>query len=436
MVSTPDADAAAADPAPLGGLRVLEMASFACGPFCGKLLSDLGAEVIKIEPPAQGDRVRRYGPFAHDLPDPDGGLLHLYVNQRKRSVTLNLDSAGGRELLHELAATADAIIADETPAALAARGLSVDELQAAAAPSLVWVSITPFGDEGPWSGAPESPLTTLAASGGLYVQPDGYLNRQYYGQRPPVKWGGFASEFMIAVHAATAAMAALFARDLSGEGQRVEVSKQEALMHLVRHDIDMYPVRGVQRGRAGKPGATDMGGAPATGGSPATVPIRGTMECKDGHVAFWPMEPDMVERLVKLLGDPQWSKEPWFEDPFERTEHGPEMRKTIDDWLVTLTKDEIYELEMEHGIAMSPVLDIPEVATSPQLQSRRFFKQIRTPSGESVPVPGLPFPADFSDIEDPQAPAPRLGEHTRDVLATLLGRSDDQIVRLYESGIV
>jgi crotonobetainyl-CoA:carnitine CoA-transferase CaiB-like acyl-CoA transferase len=287
-------------------------------------------------------------------------------------------------------------------------------------PALVWLDLTPFGSDGPWADFAASALTVHAASGAQYIQPTGQLNAVYFGQRPPLKWGSHASEFLVATQAATALMAALFEREFRGRGQRLEISKQEALMQIIRSDIAEYANNGVVRSRAGSP-------------QQGEILISGTMRCRDGYVAMWPLEPYMVVNLARLMGDPPWSKEAWFENPFERANHAAEIRKDIENWLLDFTMEEIHELGQTNRIAVTPVFSPKEVARSPQLASRGFFAEAYAADGRPFPLAGLPFPSDFGQ---PMAPPPEPGQDNLLVYRDILGLSLEELNRLEEAGVI
>jgi crotonobetainyl-CoA:carnitine CoA-transferase CaiB-like acyl-CoA transferase len=412
-------------PAPLAGIRVLELADTDCGPYCGRLLADLGAEVIRV------DRPRQNAALAPERP-PDSGAgaarddgFAVYVGWGKYSITLDHQTIEGRPLLRELVSACDAVICDMPPPRAEQLGLTYAAFSDANA-GLVWIDITPFGSDGPWSGFAAAPLTTQSAAGVHYLQPTGLINAPYFGERPPVRWGAHASEFLAAVQAATAVLAALFERGVSGRGQRVEVSKQEALMHIIRSDIDSFAHDGTVRTRAGGSGGGRRGGG--------QMAISGTMRCKDGYVALWPLEPYMIVNLAKLMGGPPWSKEVWFEDPFERAAHSAEIRESIEAWLLDFTMEEAYALCQANRIAISPVYSPDDVARSPQLQERGFFRQPALDSGDARALAGLPFPTDFPSPGGRAAPAP--GQHNRLVYGELLHHSDDELARLVGMGVI
>jgi crotonobetainyl-CoA:carnitine CoA-transferase CaiB-like acyl-CoA transferase len=204
---------------PLDGLRVVELGSSLAGAFCGKLLAAFGAEVIKVEPP-EGDPNRRLGPFAGDRPDREASLTYLYLNTGKLGLTLPLGSAAGQRALRRLLADVDVVLDGLGHGQLDRLGLGYADL-AAQSPGLVLTAITPFGDDGPYRDLLDGELVLLAL-GGL-------LNMVGEPEREPLRLGGYQAQYVTGLSALTGTLAALFARDLSGLGQRVEVSAHESV---------------------------------------------------------------------------------------------------------------------------------------------------------------------------------------------------------------
>ena len=230
---------------PLSGLKVVEYCEFVSGPFCTKMLADLGAEVIKIERP-EGDEARRRGPYLHDDPNPELSGLFLYHNTNKKGVTLNLESEKGREIFKELAKGADVLVEDTRPGTMESYGLDYSVLKELN-PSLIMASITPFGQTGPYRDYKSYYLNTYHASGAGYVLPAASPNAD----REPIKGGGYVGESDIGVYAATGIMGAVYWRECGGTGQYIDISRQEALMCLERMNIVRYYMIGKSPSRVG-----------------------------------------------------------------------------------------------------------------------------------------------------------------------------------------
>ena len=262
--------------APLTGTRVLEWCEQVAGPFAGKVLAGLGADVIKIEAPLTGDVSRQSGPFPGDLPDSEQSALFLYLNNGKRSITLDPSTSDGRALLLRLIAEwADVLLEDRPPAVMEAAGLDYAAVSASK-PELVVVSVTPFGQRGPYRDFKLYPAQTSHAGGAAYILPDGN-HYEDEATLPPMQWPRFVSDYSVGVLTAGGTMAALRAKQLTGRGQHVDVSKQQAQMHPMRYVLDAYPNEGVIRKRHN---------APKPPGVVDRTTISGTYECADGWVAL------------------------------------------------------------------------------------------------------------------------------------------------------
>ena len=272
----------------LAGVQVVELAEGVAGPYATKLLADLGAEVVKIEPPRVGDYARRCGPFPDHQPHPERSGLFLYLNTNKLGVTLNLDTSLGRDLFCKLMAQADVLIEDCAPGWLAAHGLGYETLQQQR-PGLVMTSVTRFGQDGPQAHYHAYPLTTFHAGGEGYTLP-GRLSLELFPDRAPVQAGGSLGEYDSGLCAAVATLGAL----LSGIGQHVDVSQQEALLNLNRPMLAYYLATGEvisrQRGYA----------------------FGGAIPCRDGYIMLRPIEDNHWRGLARAMGQEELADDERF----------------------------------------------------------------------------------------------------------------------------
>ena len=254
----------------LAGVKVLELSSFVAGPFCAKLLADMGADVVKVEPPDVGDESRRRGPFYGGIPGRDSSLLFIYLNTNKRGITVDVSTTRGREVLLELVKVADLLVEDLPSGAVEELGLDYARL-AQVNPGLVCASITPFGRSGPYKDYKSYYLNSYHAGGDGYMLPGGRLADQLYPEREPIKVGGYVGEYQVGLSAAIASVAALLSRMMDGQGQHIDVSKQETLVNLNAADMCQYPNRGYMEDRRHRH---------------LYLYIGGLYRCKDG---FWEM---------------------------------------------------------------------------------------------------------------------------------------------------
>lgn len=396
----------------LEGIRVVDEAGLVAGPFCARLLGDFGADVVKVEPPAVGDPARHRAPFYHDVPDPDRSALFLYINTNKRSVTLDIASRKGREILRRLVADADILVTDRSPREAKTLGLTYSRLKDVN-PRLIVVNITPYGLTGPRRGYKAYPLNVYHAGG------DGYLlqSGEAYLDRPPIKAGGLAGEYQVGWNAAAAAVLALYARNFSGVGQQVDVSKQEALMGLNRMILGRYPNEDVVEQRASR-----------------HYDFLGIFPCRDGHVIIMAFDDHHWQTLADLVGRPDWKTDPKYATRGSRAQHRKEINAFMMEWLKDHDRLEIYHTWQKARCPVGMFAPPDEVVASEQLKERRYFTTVHHPGIGPLVMPTVPY--QFS--ETPAAIercAPRLGQDNEAIYARL-GISREEMTQLRMAGII
>ena len=401
----------------LSDIRVLELASMVAGPFCGRMLAFSGADVIKVEPPLGGDPSRRSEPFAQDVPGPESSLLFQYLNANKKGVTLDLDKPTGRELLKRLIGLSDVFIEDLEPGALESLGLAYSEL-AKLNPRLIMVSITPFGQTGRHSRWKAYNLNTTHIGGGGWLTPTG-LSRRMFPERPPLKLGGHIGDYYCGTTAATAIMFAILGRSTNGLGQYIDLSKQEAHLTLERNILSMW----ANYGFLGTADTRDF-------------PYGGCFPCKDGYVDILAHDDPHWNSLVKMMGNPAWTRKEEYRERASRRLYGEEINQGIESWTRKHTGAHIYRLGRRYNLAVGVFSTPTDVVRSKHERERGFFAKI---SRSNVPgltrVPALPYR--FSDIPgSPERGAPSLGEHNRDIYCDGLGLAPWELVKLAQAEIV
>lgn len=395
----------------LAGIQVIESAEGIAGPYAGKLLADLGAEVIKIEPPLVGDRARRCGPFPDHVPHPERSGLFLYLNTNKQGVTLNLDTPTGQQLFLKLIAQADVLIEDHEPDGFAKRGLSYDTLRQHR-PELVMTSVTRFGQNGPHAGFKAYPLTTYHAGGEGYTLP-GRLSLKQFPDRAPVHAGGGLGEYDSGLCAAVATMGAL----LSGLGQHVDVSQQEALMNLnrpmVAHHLATGEIIDRQRGYT----------------------FGGAMPCRDGYVILRPMEDGHWLGLARAMGREELADDERFRTRPARIKNGEILNRLIIEWTMQQSKVSLYERVAAEGCPVAYFATAEDVVQSPQLAAREFFVSSEHPAIGHVLLPSAPYRLSRTPWALRQ-PAPLLGQHNREIWCGRLGHDPSELPRLHALKII
>ncbi|MDY6970574.1 MAG: CoA transferase, partial [Spirochaetota bacterium] len=342
----------------LGGVKVLEFAESEAAPYCTKLLADFGAEVIKIEKPGIGDIARRRGPFLNDVPHPEKSGLFLYLNTNKRGVTLDPKTAKGREIFLDLVKWADILVEDNSPKEMESNELKYDKLKEIN-PKLVMTSITPFGQTGPYRDYKMYHLNMVHASGGGFITPSNSPNLD----REPVKADGIMEEGLCGISAALATMSALFWRNISGKGQFIDISRQEAIMNIDRVEIDQYPNEGFIASRMPRKGRV----------------ASGLIPCKDGYFMAMAMDDRQWEGMIKVMDYPEWSKDDMFKDASARAKYGNEMFQHVAEWAKDKTKNEIYHKAQVVLWPATPVYSINEAVNWVQCKERDFFVEIDHP---------------------------------------------------------
>jgi crotonobetainyl-CoA:carnitine CoA-transferase CaiB-like acyl-CoA transferase len=394
------------------GVKVVEFAGMVSGPYCGKLLADMGADVIKVEQPPDGDPARQRGPFPDDTPDPERSALFLYLNTNKRSVALDIAKPGGREALARLIDWADALIDNHPPAVLEAVGLGWATLHERN-PRLVYTSIAPYGRTGSRADCKGTDMTGYHGGGlGTLMPP-----RSSDVSRAPTKAGGYPTGYHAGLTAGLATAAAIFGRR-DGEGCVIDVSEQEANASLVRGFLAQTVYQRVTWSRV-----------------PDRPPAFGRMECADGYVVSHVVEDHHWRALVELMGNPEWAAgEEWNSYPY-RCGHLFEIGHKIDEWARKQSKEDFHRKGGAKGFAVGPVYNAEEVLNSRQYEARDFFVDVDHAKAGRLRHAGWPYKMSASPPRI-EREAPPLGEHSREVLCRYLGYTDDDFEVLRRTGAV
>ncbi len=378
----------------LAGIRVIELGEGVSAAFCAKVFADYGAEVLKIEPPGRGDVTRTWGPFPGDAPHHEKSGTFFFLNTGKQSVALDVSDAASRQRLLDLIRNADLLIENFTPGRLAELGLDVASL-ARLNPDLVVISITPFGQNGPYASWKGHDLNAYHLSG---------ASHRYCGRpgESPLEHGTFAADFFGAMTAATWGLAAVMGRTNVGGGQHVDVSTAEAIAaaFVGGQNIGGYAQDGKWERRTGV-------GMPL--GAPATI-----LPCADGHVWMLALEPGQWNGLVKVMGDPEWAQLDMFQDMFQRAQNSDVIYPFIEEWLADKSKFDVMERCQAAGVPVTAVFQVGEAAEQAHLKARGYLVELDHPDLGRIRTLGAPFKLPKSP-GGPTRAAPRLGEHNADV---------------------
>jgi crotonobetainyl-CoA:carnitine CoA-transferase CaiB-like acyl-CoA transferase len=371
----------------LDGVKVIELGHMVSAAYATKLMADLGAEVIKVEEPG-GDVARQRGPFPNGVPDPEQSGLFLYLNTNKHSVVLDLP--GERQTLLELVAEADIVLHNYAPARMAGLGLDYASFRARN-PRLVMCSVTPFGLSGPHKDYAAYELTVAHGGGWAWLSPGGSDRPEL----PPLKAAGHQADFQIASAAATATLAAYSMALQTGLGEHIDFSGQAYIASFVDISAPNYTYQEQVATRLGQRALYPWGIFP----------------CQDGLMFLVVGEEDQWQRLVDLMGNPEWAEWEIFQGVANRGKNQDVLRTYLADWIKDWKVEELFRVGQERRICFAPVFSMAQLAEQEQLRARGFFVDVNHPQAGRLTHLGAPYVLD-SPWWKLRRPAPLLGEHT------------------------
>jgi crotonobetainyl-CoA:carnitine CoA-transferase CaiB-like acyl-CoA transferase len=384
----------------LEGVRVLELGNMVSAAYAAKLMADLGAEVIKVEEP-QGDRARQRGPFPGGTPHPEKSGVFLALNMNKRGVILDLRQPEGQEHLRRMVAQTDILIHNYPPAQMAEFGLNYETFRTDN-PRLVMCSITPFGLTGSHKDYNAYEITMAHGGGWAWLSPGALGDPEL----PPLKAFGQQADFQAALAAATATLGAYYQALETGVGDHIDLSVQEYVASFLEQNFVYYTYMGRVASRLGR----------------RLLYPWGIYEAADGLIFLVNAEPSQWERLVELMGNPEWARWEIFQDPFMRADNWDVLRPYLDEWIKGWKVDALWRAGQERRICFAPVFDMAQLPEQEQLRSRKFFIDVPHPQAGAFTYLGAPY-----QLHEPwwqiRRPAPLLGEHTEAVLKTLPANS-------------
>ena len=393
----------------LSVLRVLDLSEGVAGAFCTKLLAGFGADVIKIERPGGGDRLRRQGPFPDDLPHGEKGALFLYLNTGKKSITLDITQRTGALILRRLVEEAEVVVESFRPGYLTELGLGYESL-ARIKPRLVMTSVTPFGQHGPYAGYRATNLTAFAAGGQMAVtgEPD----------REPLKNGGYQAEYQAGLHAFAATAVAAFSADATEVGQHIDIAAMECLATMLEPYVSSwaYLKRDIGQRRGNVESA-----------------LVGLYPCRDGHLGTHCLPDDWLA-LARVLGREDLLADERFRDHDQRLQHNDELEGIVRQWVAAQEHKAAYQRAGELREPIAFVHTVRDLLEAPQLRARGFFQEVDHPAAGRRTYPGPPCRLQAMPWQ--AARAPLLGEHNEEIYCEELGLSREELIILRASGVV
>jgi crotonobetainyl-CoA:carnitine CoA-transferase CaiB-like acyl-CoA transferase len=400
---------------PLAGIRVIDVGTRISAPFCAGLLGELGADVIKVELPGQGDFMRSMGPFVPVDDGPDYSLSWAVEGRGRRGVTCDLRRPEGKDLFTRLVATADVLCENFRPGTMERWGLGPDDLP----DDLVYVRISVFGQSGPYAPRPGLDRLGIAFGGLLHLtgEPD----------RPPVRPGVTVSDYLTGVFAAFAAVAALYGRDAGaaggpGAGEVIDAPLYGSILRILEWTLAGYDRLGIVRQREGNrlSHSAPLDNYPTVDGSFICI-VAGS----DANFS----------RLCRAMDRPDLIDDPRFATLAERAARGGEINGLVAAWTAGLTAEEITARCVEHDVPVGTAYSAADVFADPHMQARGDLVSVDDPVIGPVRQQA-PFPRLANNPTPVPAGAPRLGEHNREVWCDLVGLSDAELAALGERGVV
>jgi crotonobetainyl-CoA:carnitine CoA-transferase CaiB-like acyl-CoA transferase len=393
----------------LEGIFVLDLTRVLAGPYCTMMLADLGADVVKVEAPERGDDTRAWGP-----PFTANGqsAYFLSANRNKRSLTLNLKSEEGIAILKRLIAKADVLVENFKAGTLAGWGLDEDALNALR-PGLIYATITGYGYSGPYAERPGYDFMVQAMGGLMSVT--GPVEGE------PVRVGIAIADLATGIFASNAILAALFARERNGKGQRIDMALLDSQVALMSYVASNYLVSGELPGRYGN-------------GHPNIVPYQ-SFKASDGYFAFAAGNDGQWVKFCAAAAKTEWAQDERFATNQARVGNRAVLIPMLDELFATRTAEEWMRLCDEAGIPAAPIQTMADVFAHPQVAARGLQRSIMGQDGAAVPQVASPLNIPTAPT-GMRLPPPLLGEHTDAALAELLGMDGEQIAALRAGGVV
>ena len=395
-------------PGALNGIKVLDLAGDVAGSFCARLLADYGADVLKLEPPA-GCALRRMGPFAQDDPHREKSLFFLVMNLNKKGATLDLEHSTGQRIFKELVSHVDVVVESHRPGRLSSLGLGYQDLEELN-PGLVMTSITPFGQDGPYSQFKGEEVVNYAM--GMIMSISGLQGRE------PLKHGGFQAQYEGGLNGAAATVMAVFMKENTGLGQHIDLSITECVASSMMATQTAYAFMGGTQARQR-----------STGGQ-----FTNPMPCADGWIIAQPGGGAFWDDIAEFFGTPELL-ESRFAEPAQRSLNGEDLDRIVLDAIKDRDKWELFtkaaEARMLFGLVQTP----GELARCAQLESRDFYREIDHPVMGKLRVPSVLFNFSVTPYQM-QMPSPTLGQHNQEIYVDGLGYNREDLECLKQLDVI
>ena len=403
----------------LTNIRVIDASTGIAGPYCGKMLADYGAEVIKLELPDSPDMSRDAGAFPDGVRHQEKSALFLHLNAGKKGITLDPSTPDGARIFMQIAAQADVIIESYRPGQMADWGVGYHELRRARE-DIVLTSVTPYGQSGPHKDYEYTELTIFAAGGGMH--------REGLPEREPLRYGAEIAQYFSGTTAAAATMIALFGVAMSGEGEWLDISIQECMAghphQIGRRTPWIY---------GGEP---DPRKPPRLAAAGMREPYAvGTFRCKDGYVSFLPLGSRMWPQLARMIDRADLIGDARFRTADDRTERRIELEGIFQAWFDEHTRLQVFAAGQREGLPCAPIMQTAEALHNEHFRERDYFVDLMHPDAGELTYTGLPFRLSDTPVST-NTPAPRLGEHNAEIYDALLDIDAPLLAELRAKGVV
>jgi|YelNatPaOPRAMG01_1025707.scaffolds.fasta_scaffold03435_17 CoA:oxalate CoA-transferase len=396
------------DQKPLAGIRVIDLTRVLAGPFCTMNLADLGAEVIKLEVPGRGDDSRGYAPI---MPGGDSGYYYS-VNRGKKSVTVDLRSSEGAAIMLELAAKSDVVVENFSPGTMDRFGLGYANL-VSANPGIILCSISGFGQSGPMASAPAYDIVAQALGGTMSIT--GYPGGE------PLRCGVSIGDLCAALYAVIAILSALRLRERTGRGQHLDIAMLDCQVAMLEDALARFSISGKVPGPLGTR-------------HPSITPFQ-QFRAADGYFVAGAGNEALWQRMCDAIGMAELKDDPRFLLNADRTAHHDELEAILMRHFATRPREHWLRCLGEAGVPCAPIANVEEVTKNPHLLERRMILRAENPNCPDLVVPGSPLKNPGSTAV-PDTRAPRLGEHTEQVLREVLGYDDKRVAELRNRSII
>ena len=390
----------------LEGVRVLDLTRVLAGPYASMILADLGAEIIKVELPGKGDEARDFGPFLNGE-----SAYFMSINRGKKSVAIDLHNSRGRELAQQLASRCDVFIENFRPGSMERFGLDYGTLRSLC-PRLVYVSISGFGQTGPYARLPAYDVVIQAMGGIASITGNP--------ESPPVRVGSSIADLNAALFGNIGLLAALIHARETGKGQHLDISMLDCQVALLENAIARYFVTGEVPGPLGSR-------------HPAITPFQ-FFKAQDGYIVIAAGNDKLWGRLCETLERPELISDPRFQGNAKRTENHADLEVLLSRSLEEKTVAEWTDLLAAAGVPCGPIHNVEQLVSDPQVQDRRMIVELAHPLAGELAMPNSPLKFSSTPVEL-NLPAPVLGQHTDEVLQSLLDLSAEDLEDLHREGV-